>query len=222
MAAESVSQPTVVVANKGLLTAAIMLAMVMQVLDTTIANVALPHMRASLGASQDEINWVLTSYIVASAIATPLTGWFADAIGRKNLMLFAVIGFTGASLLCGLATSIEEMVLFRVIQGICGAVLAPLAQATMMDINPCEKLGQAMAIFGAGIMIGPIIGPTLGGWLTETFGWRSVFLVNLPIGALALFMLFTLMPKGILKKRPFDFFGFGMLAVAVASTQLLL
>lgn len=217
-----ISAPAVVVKNKGLLTVAIMLAMVMQVLDTTIANVALPHMRSSLGASQDEINWVLTSYIVASAIATPLTGWLADAIGRKNLMLFAVIGFTGASLLCGVATSLEQMVLFRMIQGVCGAVLAPLAQATMMDINPREKMGQAMAIFGAGIMIGPIIGPTLGGWLTETFNWRAVFLVNLPVGGLALFMLFLLMPKGEIKQRRFDFFGFGMLALAVASLQLLL
>lgn len=221
-AAPAISAPTVVVKNKGLLTAAIMLAMVMQVLDTTIANVALPHMRASLGASQDEINWVLTSYIVAAAIATPLTGWFSDRLGRRNLLLIAVIGFTGASLLCGIATSLEQMVLFRVMQGIFGAALAPLAQATMMDINPREKLGQAMAIFGAGIMIGPIIGPTLGGWLTETFNWRAVFLVNLPVGALALFMLFALMPNTIIKIRKFDFFGFGMLAVAVASTQMLL
>ncbi|HEY9012529.1 MAG TPA: DHA2 family efflux MFS transporter permease subunit [Devosia sp.] len=221
-AAPASSGPAVVVRNKGLLTAAIMMAMVMQVLDTTIANVALPHMRSSLGASQDEINWVLTSYIVASAIATPLTGWFADRFGRKELLVFAVTGFTAASLLCGIATSLEQMVLFRVIQGICGAVLAPLAQATMMDINPREKLGQAMAIFGAGIMIGPIIGPTLGGWLTETFNWRAVFLVNLPVGALALFMLLALMPKSERKLRPFDFFGFGMLALAVASMQLLL
>ena len=219
---QAASQPTVIVKNRGLLTAGIMVAVVMQVLDTTIANVALPHMRASLGASQDEINWVLTSYIVASAIATPLTGWFADRLGRKNLMLMAVVGFVGASLLCGIATNLDQMVLFRVVQGICGAVLVPLAQATIMDINPREQLGQAMAIFGAGIMVGPIIGPTLGGWLTETFNWRAVFLVNLPVGALALFILFTLMPKSEIKLRPFDFFGFGMLALAVASTQLLL
>src|SRR6188768_2916174 len=135
-AAATLSAPTVVVKNKGLLTVGIMAAVIMQVLDTTIANVALPHMRASLGASQDEINWVLTSYIVASAIATPLTGWFADRFGRKQLMLGAVMGFTAASLLCGIATSLEEMVLFRVIQGICGAMLVPLAQATMMDVNP--------------------------------------------------------------------------------------
>jgi DHA2 family multidrug resistance protein len=210
------------VKNKGLLTAAIMLAVIMQVLDTTIANVALPHMRASLGASQEEINWVLTSYIVAAAIATPLTGWFSDRIGRRKLMLIAVVGFTGASLLCGMAGNLGQMVVFRVIQGMCGAVMAPLAQATLMDINPRERLGQAMALFGAGIMFGPIIGPTLGGWLTETFNWRAVFLVNLPVGGLAFFMLFALMPNSIIKIRRFDFFGFGMLALAVAATQLLL
>lgn len=221
-AAAAVSQPTVVVQNKGLLTLAIMVAVIMQVLDTTIANVALPHMRASLGASQDEINWVLTSYIVAAAIATPLTGWFSDRLGRHNLMLIAVVGFTGASLLCGVATSLPQMVLFRVMQGVFGAVLVPLAQATMMDINPREQLGQAMAIFGAGIMFGPIIGPTLGGWLTETFNWRAVFLVNLPIGIIAFLMLFALMPRSQIKIRKFDFFGFGMLAIAVASLQMLL
>jgi MFS transporter, DHA2 family, multidrug resistance protein len=222
MSAETLTPPTIVVKNKGLLTAAVMLATIMQVLDTTIANVALPHMRASLGASQDEINWVLTSYIVASAIATPLTGWFSDRLGRKNLLLFAVVGFTSASLLCGLATSLEEMVLFRIVQGICGAVMVPLAQSIMLDINPRERLGQAMAIFGAGIMVGPIIGPTLGGWLTETFNWRAVFLVNLPVGIAAFAALFVLMPKGIIKRRPFDFFGFGMLALAVGATQMLL
>lgn len=214
--------PAVVVQNKGMLTAAIMVAVVMQVLDTTIANVALPHMRASLGASQDEINWVLTSYIVAAAIATPLTGWFADRIGRRKLLLGAVVGFTMASLLCGVAANLTQMVLFRIVQGICGAMLVPLAQATMMDINPREKLGQAMAVFGAGIMFGPIIGPTLGGWLTETFNWRAVFLVNLPVGILAFVMLFALMPDTIIKVRKFDFFGFGMLALAVASLQMLL
>jgi MFS transporter, DHA2 family, multidrug resistance protein len=220
--AAAVSKPTVEVKNKGLLTLAIMVAVIMQVLDTTIANVALPHMRASLGASQDEINWVLTSYIVAAAIATPLTGWFSDRLGRHNLMLIAVVGFTVASLLCGVATSLPQMVVFRVAQGIFGAVLVPLAQATMMDINPREQLGQAMAIFGAGIMFGPIIGPTLGGWLTETFNWRFVFLVNLPVGITAFLMLFALMPRSVIKIRKFDFFGFGMLAIAVACLQLML
>jgi len=222
MAEATLTPPAVPVANRGLLTAGIMLATVMQVLDTTIANVALPHMRASLGASQDEINWVLTSYIVASAIATPLTGWFADRLGRKTLLIGAVAGFTIASLLCGLAQSLPQMVVFRVLQGICGAVLVPLAQSILLDINPREKIGQAMAIFGAGIMVGPIIGPTLGGWLTESFNWRSVFLVNLPIGALAFLVLFITMPRNIVKLRPFDFFGFAMLALSVASMQLML
>jgi DHA2 family multidrug resistance protein len=222
MAAEALSPPAQVVKNKGLLTAAIMLATIMQVLDTTIANVALPHMRSSLNASQDEINWVLTSYIVAAAIATPLTGWLADRMGRKVLLLSAVIGFTTASLLCGMAQTLPQMVLFRVIQGICGAVLVPLAQSILLDINPREKFGQAMAIFGAGIMVGPIIGPTLGGWLTETFNWRAVFLVNLPVGIVAFLALFAFMPKGVIKIRRFDFFGFSMLALAVASTQMLL
>jgi DHA2 family multidrug resistance protein len=125
-----------------------MLAMVMQVLDTTIANVALPHMRSALSASQDEVSWVLTSYVVAAAIATPLSGWLADRMSRRNLLLIGVAGFTVASLLCGLATSLPQMVLFRVIQGVFGATLAPLAQAIMLDINPREKMGQAMAMFG--------------------------------------------------------------------------
>ncbi len=217
----AVSQPTLVVKNKGLLTAAIMLAMIMQVLDTTIANVALPHMRSALSASQDEISWVLTSYIVAAAIATPLSGWLADRLGRRNLLLIGVSGFTAASLLCGIATSLPEMVLFRVAQGIFGATLAPLAQAIMLDINPREKMGQAMAIFAMGVMVAPIVGPTLGGLLTENLGWRWVFLVNLPVGILAFAALFFNMPRETIKIRRFDFFGFAMLAIAIAALQMI-
>jgi DHA2 family multidrug resistance protein len=217
-----ISKPTLEVAHRGWLTAVIMLATIMQVLDTTIANVALPHMAASLGAGQDEITWVLTSYIVAAAIATPLTGWLADRIGRRELFAAAVLGFTLASLACGVATTLPEMVAFRIIQGLCGAVLAPLAQTVLLDINPREKIGQAMAIYGAGIMVGPIIGPTLGGWLTESFNWRYVFLVNLPVGILALAGVFVFMPKAPLRRRPFDMFGFAMLALAVGALQLLL
>src|SRR3954470_19929383 len=143
----------------GVLTVAIMMAVLLQVLDTTIANVALPHMQASLSATRETINWVLTSYIVASAIAIPITGWLADKVGRKPLFVWAVIAFTIASLLCAIAQSLTEMVLFRAVQGVAGAFLVPLAQATMFDINPKEKHGQAMAIFGAGVMIGPIMGP---------------------------------------------------------------
>jgi DHA2 family multidrug resistance protein len=218
--AEAVSQPVLVVRNRALLITAIMLAMVMQVLDTTIANVALPHMRAALSASQDEVSWVLTSYIVAAAIATPLSGWLSDRIGRRNLLLIGVSGFTAASLLCGIATSLPEMVLFRIAQGIFGATLAPLAQAILLDITPREKMGQSMAVFGLGMMVAPIVGPTLGGVLTENFGWRWVFLVNLPVGILAFAALFFNMPKEATRQRPFDFFGFAMLAVAVASLQM--
>ena len=156
-----------------------MLAVLIQVLDTTIANVALPHMQASLGATQESINWVLTSYIVASAIAIPISGWLADRIGRKRLLILAVIGFTFASLLCATATSLTEMVIFRALQGVTGAFLVRLSQATLFDINPPERHARAMALFGGGIMIGPIMGPLLGGWLTDSFDWRWVFLVNL-------------------------------------------
>ena len=167
-----------------IVTIAVMMAVLLQVLDTTIANVALPHMQASLGATQDTINWVLTSYIVASAIALPIAGWLADRVGRKRLLVISSVGFTIASVLCAMATSLTEMVLFRAVQGVSGAFLIPLAQATLFDINPREKHGQAMALFGGGVMIGPILGPVLGGWLTDSFSWRWVFLVNLPIGVI--------------------------------------
>lgn len=220
--AEALSQPTLVVRHKALLTLALMLGTIMQVLDTTIANVALPHMASALGAAQNEINWVLTSYIVAAAIATPLTGWMSDRFGQRRLFLFAVIGFTIASLLCGIATSLPEMVLFRILQGLCGAMIAPLAQTVLLNINPRERIGQAMAIYGMGIMVAPIVGPTLGGWLTESFDWRWVFLVNLPVGALCAVMLALYMPNTEINRRRFDFFGFGMLALGVGALQLML
>jgi DHA2 family multidrug resistance protein len=216
------SAPTVVVKHKGLLTMALMLGTIMQVLDTTIANVALPHMAASLGAAQNEITWVLTSYIVAAAIATPLTGWVSDRIGQKRLFIVSVIGFTAASALCGIATSLPEMVLFRILQGICGAMIAPLAQTVLLNINPKERIGQAMAIYGMGIMVAPIIGPTLGGYLTESFDWRWVFLINLPVGVLCVTMLALYMPDTEIKLRRFDFFGFGMLALGVGALQMML
>lgn len=220
--AQDISQPTVVVKNRGLLTVGLMLGTIMQVLDTTIANVALPHMAATLGAAQNEITWVLTSYIVAAAIATPLTGWMSDRLGQRRLFVSAVIGFTIASVLCGIATSLPEMVLFRILQGLCGAMIAPLAQTVLLNINPKERIGQAMAIYGMGIMVAPIVGPTLGGWLTESFDWRWVFLVNLPVGILCAIMLIVFMPNTDIKKRRFDFFGFGMLALGVGALQLML
>ena len=208
--------------ERALVTTAVILAMLMQVLDTTIANVALPHMQTSLGATRETVNWVLTSYIVASAIAIPITGWLAEQVGRKRLFVWSVIAFTIASLLCALAQNLTEMVVFRIIQGVAGAFLVPLAQAVMFDINPPERHGRAMAMFGAGVMIGPILGPVLGGWLTENFNWRWVFLVNLPIGLLAMVMLIRFLPATPRLKRPFDLFGFALLALALGGLQMML
>ncbi|MGN6850103.1 MAG: DHA2 family efflux MFS transporter permease subunit [Sphingomicrobium sp.] len=202
-----------------IVTVGIMAAVLLQVLDTTIANVALPHMQASLSATQDTINWVLTSYIVASAIALPISGWLADRVGRKRLMLISVVVFTAASVLCATATSLPEMVLFRAIQGVGGAFIVPLAQATLFDINPREKHGQAMALFGGGVMIGPILGPVIGGWLTDNYNWRWVFLVNLPVGLLCILIMLPFMPRSGTHERKFDMFGFVLLAVALAALQ---
>src|SRR3954463_14721877 len=206
----------------GVLTVAIMMAVLLQVLDTTIANVALPHMMASMSATPETINWVLTSYIVASAIAIPITGWLSDRIGRRTLFILSVIGFTIASVLCAVAQNLAEMVLFRAAQGVSGAFLVPIAQAVMFDINPPSKHARAMAMFGMGVMIGPIAGPVLGGWLTENYSWRWVFLVNLPVGVLCTLLLLRFMPSSEVKKRQFDLFGFALLAVALGAFQIML
>lgn len=210
------------VPHRGLITIAIMLATVMQVLDTTIANVALPSMVGDLGASQDTINWVLTSYIVAAAIVTPLTGWMADRFGAKQLFLTSVVGFTITSMMCGVAWNLESMVLFRLLQGVFGASIVPLSQTFLLNINPKERHGQAMAMWGAGIMVGPIIGPTLGGWLTESFNWRWVFFINLPVGIAAFLGSAVYLPAVAKRLRGFDFFGFAMLSLGVGALQLML
>src|SRR5437868_10968107 len=205
-----------------IVTVGVMMAVLLQVLDTTIANVALPHMQASLSATQDTINWVLTSYIVSSAIALPISGWLADKVGRKRLLLISVVVFTVASVLCATAVSLSEMVFFRALQGVGGAFIVPLAQATLFDINPREKHGQAMALFGGGVMIGPILGPVLGGWLTDNYNWRWVFLVNLPVGILCWLLMARFMPKTATHQRRFDMFGFALLALALGGLQLFL
>ncbi len=210
------------VPHRGLITFSIMLATIMQVLDTTIANVALPSMTGDLGASQDTINWVLTSYIVAAAIMTPVTGWLSDHLGRKQLFLASVVGFVVCSMLCGVAWSLESMVAFRLLQGVFGAAIVPLSQTFLLDINPRERHGQAMAIWGAGIMVGPIIGPTLGGWLTESFNWRWVFFINLPVGIIAFLGCAAYLPNVAKRLRGFDFFGFAMLSLGVGALQLML
>ena len=209
--------------NRGLITASIMLATVMNSLDTTIANVALPHMAGSVSASADQITWVLTSYIVASAIMTPMTGWLAGRFGRKLVFMTAIIGFTVASALCGAATSLGQIVIFRLLQGAFGAALVPLSQAVLMDVYPPEEQGPAMAIWGMGAILGPIVGPALGGWLTDAFSWRWVFYINLPLGLLAGLGVFSFIHDGPRQaKSPFDFTGFALLSLTIGAFQLFL
>jgi len=210
------------VQHRGMITISIMLATIMQALDTTIANVALPHMQGSLQSSQDQISWVLTSYIVAAAIATPLTGWLCGHWGRRRVFLTAVVGFTVASALCGMATSLWQIVAARLLQGLFGAALVPLSQAVLLDINPREKLGQAMAIWGAGIMIGPILGPVIGGWLTENANWRWVFYINLPVGILAFYGIARYLPESRPSGERLDVLGFATLSAAIGLLQLFL
>jgi DHA2 family multidrug resistance protein len=200
-----------------------MLATIMQALDTTIANVALPHMQGSMSATQDQISWVLTSYIVAAAIFMPLTGFLTARFGRKRIFIWSVVGFTVASMLCGAAQDLTQLVVFRLLQGVFGAFLVPLSQAVMLDINPKEKHGSAMAMWGMGVMIGPILGPMLGGWLTEHYSWRWVFYINLPLGLLAWFGLGAYLKETeIDHARRFDLLGFALLSLALASLQMML
>ena len=210
------------VENRGLLVVSVMLATLMQALDTTIANVALPNMQGSLSASQDEIAWVLTSYIVAAAIATPATGWLASVLGRRRLLLVAVAGFTLASILCGIATNIDQMVLFRLLQGLFGAALVPVSQSTLLDVFPREKHGAAMAMWGMGVMVGPILGPPLGGWLTENYSWHWVFLINVPVGALCLFGVAASLPADDTQRSRFDWRGFAFMALGIGALQMML
>src|SRR3954471_17667093 len=200
-----------------------MAGVLMQALDTTIANVALPYMQGELSASRDQITWVLTSYVIAAAIMTAPVGWIAARFGKKNFLITSIAGFTVASMLCGAATSLGQMVLFRLIQGVFGAALGPLSQAVMLDMYPPQKRGSVMAIWGMGVMLGPILGPTLGGVLTDAYNWRWVFYINVPFGiaAVAALMIFF---KDTARDHTlkFDWFGFGALSVGLASLQLML
>ncbi len=208
--------------NRPLLVVAVMLATIMQVIDNTIANVALPSMQGSLSASQEQIAWVLTSYIVATAIAIPATGWVATILGRKHLLLISIGGFTFASLLCASATTVSEIVLYRILQGLCGAALMPMSQSTLLDAYPPEKHGSAMAVWGIGLMVGPIMGPPLGGWLTDHYSWHWVFLINIPVGILAFLGVAAAVSAGEHHQRRFDMLGFLLVAVGVGGLQLLL
>ena len=211
------------VKNRGAITACVILAVIMQALDTTIANVALPYIQGSVSASADQINWVLTSYITAAAIMTPPSGWFALKFGRKRVLLVAVAGFVAASVLCGIAQSLLEIVGFRLLQGMFGAALVPLAQSILLDIYTPEERGSAMAVFGVSIMVGPVLGPVIGGWLTDNISWRWVFYINVGIGAVAFagISAFVVETKRDLGAR-LDWTGFGLLSLTIASLQIFL
>ena len=209
--------------NRIPITAGLMLATLMNTLDGTIANVALPHIQGSVSAGIDQITWVLTSYIIATAIMTPLSGWLSQKIGRKTMFLVSIGGFTIASMLCGIATSLPELVAFRILQGIAGASLMPLSQTMILDLYPPEQVPKVMSLWSAAVIVGPIVGPSLGGWLTEQLSWRWVFFINLPIGLMAFLgvWLFISPDRGG-RARKFDFLGFGTLVLFIGAIQLML
>jgi len=209
--------------NRSMVTVCAMVATLMQALDNTIANVALPYMQGSLSATADQITWVLTSYVVAAAIFTAPVGWLATYFGRRRLFLVCVLGFTAASALCGMAGSLTQIVIFRLLQGMFGAALVPLSQATMLDLYTPEQRGSAMALWGMGVMVGPILGPTLGGYLTDAYNWRWVFLINVPFGILASLGLWAFMRETSRQEDlRFDWTGFAVLSLGLAALQLML
>jgi len=211
------------VQNRGAITACVILAVVMQALDTTIANVALPYIQGSVSASADQINWVLTSYIVAAAIMTPPSGFLAARFGSKRVLMVAIVGFVAASVLCGLAQSLFQIVAFRLMQGFFGAALVPIAQSVLLDIYTQEERGSAMALFGISVMVGPVLGPVIGGWLTDHLSWRWVFYINVPIGALAFGGISVFMrTDATVGGGRMDWLGFGSLSIAIAAMQVAL
>src|SRR5947199_4583298 len=211
--------------NPWLVAIAVMTGTFMEVLDTTVVNVSLPHIAGSLSATTDEATWALTSYLVANAIILPMTGWLANFFGRKRLLLFSVIGFTASSFLCGLAPTLPLLILFRCIQGACGGGLQPLSQAIVMEVFPPQDRGKAMGFWGLGIVVAPMLGPVLGGWLTDSYSWRWVFYINVPIGILAVFLtsIFVFDPHYIKRSTAkIDFWGMGYLALGISCLQIML
>jgi DHA2 family multidrug resistance protein len=213
-------------ANPWIIAGSVMLATFMVVLDSSVANVALPHIAGNLSASTDESTWVLTSYLVSNGIMLPASGWIARRIGRKRLLLISILLFTAASLLCGLAINMPMLIVARVLQGIGGGGMQPLAQSILLESFPPRRHGTAMAVFGVGVVVAPVIGPTLGGWITDSYSWRWIFYINLPIGVLALFMvnLFVEDPPYLRKafRGAIDYLGFGLMALWLGALQLLL
>src|SRR6266404_5935286 len=210
------------IANRGAITACVILAVIMQALDTTIANIALPYIQGSVSASADQINWVLTSYIVAAAIMTPPSGFLANRFGRKRVLMVAVVGFVIASVLCGIAQSLLQIVAFRLLQGFFGAALVPLSQSVLLDIYTVEERGSAMALFGVSVMVGPVLGPVIGGWLTDHYSWRWVFYINVPLGALAFAGISYFITETTISAAKLDWLGFGSLSIAIAALQVFL
>lgn len=208
--------------NRALIILAVMSAAVLVVLDMTIVNVAMPHMAGALGASQEQISWVLTSYLVASAVFMPLTGFLVDRYGQRRVLLVSIAGFVTASAACGLAQNLSTMLIFRGLQGLFGASLVPLSQAILTAVTPPEQRGRAMALWGMGVMLGPVLGPTLGGWLTETFDWRWIFYINLPVGLMALAIGARAVPESARIVRALDWRGLALASVAIAALQFAL
>ncbi len=208
-----------------LITAAVMLATFMEVLDTTVVNVSLTHIAGSLSSTPNEATWALTSYLVANGIVIPISGWLANHFGRKNLLIVSTAGFTVASLLCGIAPSMGLLVIFRILQGACGGSLQPLSQAVMLEAFPPKQRGKAMAIWAMGAIVAPVLGPVLGGWLTDNFSWRWVFYINLPVGLLSVFMIMTFLKDPPYIRRssaPIDSWGLATLVIWVAALQIML
>src|SRR5438270_7741803 len=202
-----------------------MFATFMEVLDTTVVNVSLPHIAGSLSASIDEATWALTSYLVANAIILPMTGWLASVFGRKRLLMASVAGFTASSFLCGLAPNLSTLILFRILQGATGGAMQPLSQAVLLEAFPPSDRGKAMGFWGLGIVVAPILGPVLGGWLTDSYSWRWVFYINIPVGFASIIMtrMFVFDPSYLRREnRSIDYWGIGMLAVGIGALQILL
>ena len=214
--------------NPWLIACTVMLATFMEVLDTSVANVALPHIAGNLSAGVDESTWVLTSYLVSNAIVLPLSGWFSTLFGRKRFYMFCVMLFTVSSLLCGFAPSLPLLVTFRVLQGAGGGALQPVSQAILVESFPKSKQGQAMAVYGMGVVFAPIIGPTLGGWITDNYSWRWIFFINIPVGILSLLMTQMLifdpsyLKRKDLRTLKIDYIGIGLLSVGLGFLQIML
>lgn len=208
--------------NRGLITFGLILSAFMSAIDTTVANIALPHIQGSISASPEQITWVITSYFIAQAVVIPISGWLAAQFGLKRMLLTCVFGFTVTSVMCGMATNLPELVLFRALQGMVAAPLMPVAQAVIININPPERLGRATAIFTMAAVVAPAIGPVVGGWLTEDLSWRWCFYINVPAGALSMALIYLFLPAAPPQPRRFDFLGFGALGLMVAALQLML